>query len=378
MNFKGWTKGDVYQQNRCLEQEHENIPETLYFIQLVERVGSIVSNLALNTSDAVLAARVDATASLREDGHLEYFHDERGDTIPDFSAVGYKSGEVPIPFVSTKFVVNTSNGTQDDTAMIQNALDTVGAMPMGPDGFRGAVQLSAGTFNIDGQLRLRHESGVVLRGEGALTNLLARGTDTRHLIEMGQSSPVYNGDGNAQSVTSQYVAVGATELEIPDACYFEVGDHIVITRSQSQQWLDDIGMGIYWSTSTVVPKFYRDVVWIANDCRKLRFNAPIVASLDAQYGGGTVEKLVLSSSIVENVGVENMHSASEFISNSDINHASSLAIIQTMSLGMENGTAEDNRGTANLPLVLIEALSLSSMSIRARVRDQHGLFSHDS
>jgi hypothetical protein len=52
----------------------------------------------------------------------------------------------------------------DDGASIQAAIDEVSALEPDADGFRGAVLLRAGTYEVAGSLSIR-TSGVVLRGE---------------------------------------------------------------------------------------------------------------------------------------------------------------------------------------------------------------------
>src|SRR5688572_12200160 len=96
--------------------------------------------------------------------HLLYKPTPMGDRIIDFSRVGYRDGRVPIPDVPVMVTVDPGEG--DDRARIQAAIDAVSAMPKDPKtGFRGAVQLTAGTYEIDGSLTIT-TTGVVLRGVG--------------------------------------------------------------------------------------------------------------------------------------------------------------------------------------------------------------------
>src|SRR5436853_6755619 len=57
-------------------------------------------------------------------GHLVYGQDAQGNQIPDFSAVGYGGGGVPLPNVPTQITLNPQS-TGDDTPRIQQALDQV-------------------------------------------------------------------------------------------------------------------------------------------------------------------------------------------------------------------------------------------------------------
>ena len=72
-------------------------------------------------------------------------------------------------------------GGADATELIQNAIDAMTG--------QGAILLKKGTYNISGQIHL-NRSNVVLRGEGNETVLVAKGTDTRSLIYVGESVSV--------------------------------------------------------------------------------------------------------------------------------------------------------------------------------------------
>src|SRR3954469_1840937 len=76
-------------------------------------------------------------------GKLDYKATPEGDRIMDFSTAGYRGGGFPLPVITVKKVI-LSPGAADSTALIQNAINEVGRLPLQPDGFRGAVFLSAG------------------------------------------------------------------------------------------------------------------------------------------------------------------------------------------------------------------------------------------
>src|SRR5262245_8983131 len=76
------------------------------------------------------------------DGKLAYKNTERGDHIMDFSHAGYMGGGVPLPNVPVKKTIKPS-GNEDDTALIQAAIDEVSKLPL-ENGFRGAVLLEPG------------------------------------------------------------------------------------------------------------------------------------------------------------------------------------------------------------------------------------------
>ena len=56
-------------------------------------------------------------------GELVYSKDPKGNRLPDFSHVGYHSGEKAIPHVPVKITLESSEG--DDTKRIQDALDKI-------------------------------------------------------------------------------------------------------------------------------------------------------------------------------------------------------------------------------------------------------------
>src|SRR6266498_4300967 len=97
------------------------------------------------------------------DGKLVYVADSLGNRIPDFSNAGYKGGGVTIPYVPVKAIVWPVAG--DNADKIQKAIDSVAALPLDAYGFRGAVLLKMGFYQLDKPLYIK-ASGVVLRGEG--------------------------------------------------------------------------------------------------------------------------------------------------------------------------------------------------------------------
>jgi hypothetical protein len=256
---------------------------------------------------AVSAKQVDAPVKLGRGGHLEYTADAQGNRVIDFSSAGYRGGGVLLPAVAAR--VRVAPGA-DDGARIQAALDFVAAQPPDENGFRGAVQLEAGTFHIADRLRLV-ASGVVLRGAGTAeggTLLIASGTDRRALIEIGRRAS--DREAPPVPVTDPYVPVGATRLTLRDASNFKVGATIVIERPSPAAWIALLGMNdapgrqpFEWKLGTMNVRWTRTVTAITGNT--LTLDAPLTVALEAQWGGGTV-RAVTSPGRVENVGVENL------------------------------------------------------------------------
>jgi hypothetical protein len=97
--------------------------------------------------------------------------------LPDFSDCGLGGGGVAIPNNRVRLTLKPQAG--DATDRIQWAINEVSGQPPNR---RGAVLLERGQYEVGGTLRIG-TSGVVLRGEGRETVLLATGTKVRPVIE---------------------------------------------------------------------------------------------------------------------------------------------------------------------------------------------------
>src|SRR5215213_5885931 len=82
----------------------------------------------------------------------------------DFSHAGYRGGGVALPVVPVQESIAPSGGA-DDAPAIQAALDAVAARPL-MGGFRGAILLKPGSYNLGATLNIK-ASGIVLRGSGS-------------------------------------------------------------------------------------------------------------------------------------------------------------------------------------------------------------------
>src|SRR6187399_2897546 len=130
------------------------------------RIYSIVSLICCISSLSVNAQDMPPTTSLvypGSDGRLVYVADSLGNKIPDFSNAGYKGGGVPIPMVQPKVTVWPVPG--DNSDHLQKVIDSVSALPLDAFGFRGAILLKMGEYNLEKPIYIK-ASGIVLRGEG--------------------------------------------------------------------------------------------------------------------------------------------------------------------------------------------------------------------
>jgi hypothetical protein len=162
-------------------------------------------------------------------------------TVPDFSNVGYKGGGVPIPFLSVKQTIFPTTG--DRRQDIQNAIDDVATLPLDSNGFRGAVLLTAGVYEVSHPGIRVYDSGIVIRGEGqgtGGTTILYTSTIADDAITLGFTNGGYtNIEPNVATynVTDPFVPVGTKTLSISDASTISPGDRIIIQLLPNDDWL---------------------------------------------------------------------------------------------------------------------------------------------
>ncbi len=239
----------------------------------------------------------------------------------DFSYAGYGGGGVAPPVVAAVISVRPSGG--DDTALLQGAIDHVAALPLGKDGFRGAIQLLPGHYKAGGHLEMR-ASGVVLRGVGDVV-ILATGLSRRALIEVG--SPAEAVAGTAIPIAAD-AAAGSRTFSIAGGNEFHVGDRVQIVRPSTVEWIAALHMrglpGTYANQRLDWAPGSRNLVWDRIVERveggKVTVDAPITTALEQRYGGATIAR-VASGAPVAHIGIEGLTLDSEFADAHDEDHA---------------------------------------------------------
>ena len=249
-------------------------------------------------------------------GQLTYLIDERGDRVPDFSGAGFGGGGIALPVVAARVRVTPAPG--DDGPRLQAAIDFVSALSPDAAGFRGAVQLAAGRYEIEGQLKIR-ASGVVLRGMGpgeAGSVLVATGQGRRPLIELGGNDRRAN-VGAPLALAPETVPVGAVDLTLAQADHgISVGASVTVERPSPIEWIKAVGMDeapgrqpYIWKAGAFNVRWDRRVV--AVDGAKLTLDAPLTVALESRYGGGTVQAY-LQSGYIERSGIEYLRCESAY------------------------------------------------------------------
>ena len=261
------------------------------------------------------AGQPPAPLSIGKDGKIIYQADVNGDRIPDFSYCGYMASEQPIPTVPVRVVVPLKKG--DATLRIQSALDYVASLPIGADGFRGAVLLNKGIYEVYGSLKIK-ASGVVLRGSGMGadgTMLLGAGKDRATLIRvLGKND---RKKSKEIKVSDAYIPVNALTFHVSDPGDFKTGDMIIIHRPSTQNWINKLGTDHFGGGLTALAwkPGERDINWdrkiTAINGNSITIDAPLTTALDSTYGGGMVAKYDWPGRI-DQVGIENIRLQSAY------------------------------------------------------------------
>ena len=258
---------------------------------------------------------------INKDGTLKYIPDEKGNIIPDFSRVGYYAGDKEIPTIP---VVKTVSPSDNAMSEIQTAIDEVSKMPLDKNGFRGTILLKKGTYKIPGVINI-DESGIVLRGEGNDTKLVAAGTVQRALIIVSGKGNIKELPGSRIKVTDNYVPVGARSFTVASANGFRSGDRIVVYRPGTEQWIKDLKMDQIveregtkqWKPSEYNLSYERVITKVEGN--KIFIDNPIVMAMETKYGGAEIFKYTFDGRI-SNVGIENLYFESEYTSDTAENH----------------------------------------------------------
>ena len=284
---------------------------------------------------------------VKKDGTITYLKDELGNSIPDFSGVGYKQNRKPLPIVPVVKTVDAA--AENDEQTIQAAVDEVAKMKPDVNGFRGAILLKKGVYKIPGTIRIK-TSGIVLRGEGDETKLVATGKGQRKLIFVGGMGELKEITGTRRKITDTYVPVGTKSFTVTDSKGLKVGDSIVLYRSATKKWIDDIKMreievrdstSRQWDPAEYGLHYERVITRIEQN--KIFIDNPVVMAMEEQYGGGEIYQYSFNGRI-NNVGVENLLCESEYAGDEDEDHGWDAVFMNRIENGWVNNVTAKHFG----------------------------------
>jgi autotransporter-associated beta strand protein len=253
-------------------------------------------------------------------GRLIAQPDPFGNRVLDQSGVGYMGGTPPLPVVPVR--TNISPVVGDNVANIQAAINYVSGLPADTNGFRGAVLLSAGEYQLASTINIK-ASGVVLQGVGSSTNglgtvLRATASNQYTLVEItgsGSASTV----GSTHNITNNFTPAGARSFLVDSPGSFAVGDSVYVRRVATSNWIHDLGMDLLgpppdvpWTPSGYNIDMERVITHIEGS--RIIVDAPITCAIDTHYTNGTLRKFSWSGRIT-NVGIEHIYAKSDYFGN---------------------------------------------------------------
>lgn len=172
---------------------------------------------------------------------------DQGDQLPDFSWCGYRGGGVALPRLPVKVTLEPLP-EGDNHKRIQSAIDTVAALPLDENGFRGAVLLKRGTYRVGSMLTIE-KSGIVLRGEGDGedgTVLIASAPKKYFVILVRGGGDLKELEETRQQILADYVPVGTRKFTVKDASAYKVGDQVMVCREGNRRG----SMPLAWTRPT--------------------------------------------------------------------------------------------------------------------------------
>ncbi|MDR3651798.1 MAG: DUF6298 domain-containing protein [Paludibacter sp.] len=244
---------------------------------------------------------------------ITYIKDAKGNRILDFSYCGYKSSEQDIPDIKNVIFVPQQDADASDA--IQRAINYVSALKPDINGYRGAVLLDKGVFNVSKSLWIT-ASGVVLRGtDKHETVILRHGVDRSAVLHIEGINNLLPKD--TFKVTSNYVPVNEKTFEVNSVAGLRIGDRLKIVRPCTSEWIKSVGCDIFgggisalgWKEGDMEVNWDRTITAIKGN--EITIDAPLTVAIDSKFGGATVTKYVWNGRISES-GVENMTMTSDY------------------------------------------------------------------
>lgn len=271
-----------------------------------------VSIMLLVTSSMLSAQATSSWVFFGPDDRLSYQNDANGNRIMDYSYAGYGGGGVALPVVPAAVTVNPSG--DDDTSNIQAAIDQVSALAPDANGFRGAVLLAPGSYNVSATLRIA-TSGVVLRGSGSGSDgTILNMTGPPFLLLSIKGSGSWQTVDSSAAMTDSYVPSGTTSFAVDDSSAFSVGDTILIKRPVTQAWVHFMDMdtlvrnGQPQTWLAVGSTINTDRVIAAINGNQITLDVPLTDNFDSNLlnpPGGSIVKYKFPGRISQ-VGLEHL------------------------------------------------------------------------
>lgn len=296
--------------------KHKKIITLCYYLFALQVIYSQVEHLSIRQSSLV---------NIDRNGKLTYIPDSQGNTIPDFSHVGYHHGNKSIPFHSVVKIIKPVEG--DNWENIQQVINEVSLYKQDKEGHRGTILLKRGEYRVSNTLHIS-ASGIILKGEGDNINetrIIATGRKRYPLIKVKGNGKYYEIANSRKKITDQFVPVGSNSFHISSSDQLKIGDRIIIFRPGTLQWIIAIKMDQIiertgtkqWIADDYDLYFEREIIKIEEN--RIFIDNPVVMQMEDKFGGGEIFKYTFEGRIHE-VGVSDIYLESEYESNNDTEH----------------------------------------------------------
>ncbi|MFO0924361.1 MAG: DUF6298 domain-containing protein [Pirellulales bacterium] len=243
-------------------------------------------------------------------GRLVYDTDARGNQILDFSRAGYRSSDMPLPVVPSALTL-TPLGDERDQAALQSALVHLASRPLNEEGFRGALQLSPGTFVVQRSLIIP-ASGIVIRGASQGTTCLEhRGIDRAPVIKIVGEASRWS---DASELHDAYVPVGSRTVHVVDASKnWKAGMRVRMNHPSTRTWIaalemdrfptDEKGSWLDWRPGSMDLHVVRKIERVEDDA--ITFDAPLPFPIDVEQVDATIAGETHDGTL-QRIGIEHL------------------------------------------------------------------------
>ncbi|MBO5427481.1 MAG: pectate lyase [Prevotella sp.] len=235
--------------------------------------------------------------------------------LPDYSYCGYRMSAEALPDVAVKVFVSHKDG--DQSARLQKAIDYVSSMKADKmTGFRGAVLLDKGIYELSKPLRIS-ASGVVIRGVSKTETVLRKTGVDRGAVVYIEGKDDFRAIDTLH-ITDNYVAVGEKTIHVSEAVQAAKAQDILIVRPSTKEWIESIGCTVFggnlpywgWKAGEMDVRWARSCTAVNDNA--LTLDAPLTTSLDKKWGDAFAV-LYEWKGRISGCGVENLTIASDAV-----------------------------------------------------------------
>ncbi|MFD1255452.1 hypothetical protein ACFQ3S_01470 [Mucilaginibacter terrae] len=260
-------------------------------------------------------------------GKLVYKSDASGNTIPDFSMVGYEGGKTAFAQASVKFILSPSGA--DDTKAIQQAINEVGKLPI-VNQMRGAILLKKGAYTVSATLQIK-QSGILIKGEGddeKGTVINYTSMKQSDLFGIAGRDSILKQEAGKTAITDDVVPVGSKTFHVASTTGYKPGDKVIVYRPATAKWIHDIKMdsinklppnGRQWPLNEFNLSYERLITAVNTQTKLIALHAPLVMNLDKRYGGGQLYHYTFAARI-NHVAIQNLRMVSVYAGEDDEQH----------------------------------------------------------